>query len=35
MDEKIIGREYEKKILKSILSSPSAELLALYGRRRV
>ena len=31
----IIGREYEKKQLKKIFDSPSAEFVAVYGRRRV
>lgn len=33
--EKLIGREHEKKILQETLSSPEAELVAVYGRRRV
>ncbi len=33
--ENMIGREAEKKILKEALSSRSAELIAIYGRRRV
>ena len=33
--ENIIGREAEIKVLKDALNSPSAELVALYGRRRV
>jgi predicted AAA+ superfamily ATPase len=31
----IIGRDIEKQILTEILDSPEAELLAVYGRRRV
>jgi AAA+ ATPase superfamily predicted ATPase len=34
-NEKIIGREHELAILNELLKSKSAELLALYGRRRV
>ncbi len=33
--EKIIGREHEMAILADLLKSKSAELLAMYGRRRV
>ena len=33
--EKIIGRETEIKILQEALNSPFAELIAVYGRRRV
>ncbi|RFS21041.1 ATP-binding protein [Chitinophaga silvatica] len=33
--EKLIGRELEKKILREALSSKEAELIAVYGRRRV
>ena len=33
--EKIVGREYEKKLLESYYSSDKLELVALYGRRRV
>lgn len=33
--EKIIGRTAEQKLLKSALESPKAELVAVYGRRRV
>lgn len=33
--EKIIGREEEKFILQRVLDSQEAELIALYGRRRV
>jgi AAA+ ATPase superfamily predicted ATPase len=33
--EKLIGREVEKGILREALDSPSPELLALFGRRRV
>lgn len=33
--EKIIGREIEKKLLKKIITSQEAELLAVYGRRRI
>ena len=32
---KIIGRESEKDILNQLLASKQAELLAIYGRRRV
>ncbi|MBX3240571.1 MAG: hypothetical protein KIT80_00970 [Chitinophagaceae bacterium] len=35
MPETIIGRDAEKKILKDLLSSGEAELIALFGRRRV
>ena len=35
MSEKIIGREEEKKILKDALQSKEAELLVMYGRRRI
>lgn len=35
MAEVIIGREDEKKILKEMLTSGEAELIAVYGRRRV
>ena len=35
MPETIIGRNAEKKILKSMLDSKEAELIALFGRRRV
>lgn len=35
MRDKIIGREYEKEQLKEILNSNDAQLLAVYGRRRV
>ena len=31
----IIGRQHEKKVLDSVWQSPKAELLAVYGRRRV
>lgn len=34
-DNKIIGRKEEQKILQSGLNTPEAELIALYGRRRV
>lgn len=34
-EKKIIGREYEIKILKELLESNEAEFLAIYGRRRV
>ena len=33
--EKIIGREIEQKQLKNIIESNDAELLAIYGRRRI
>ncbi|MGE9311074.1 AAA family ATPase [Niabella sp. CJ426] len=33
--EAIVGRDPEKKILKEVLTSGEAELIALYGRRRV
>src|SRR4051812_13701134 len=33
--EKLIGRETEQKILKEALASTQAELVAVYGRRRV
>jgi AAA+ ATPase superfamily predicted ATPase len=33
--EIIIGREEEKKILKEMLDSKEAELIAIYGRRRI
>lgn len=33
--EKVIGREAEIQILKEVLESSSAELIAVYGRRRV
>lgn len=33
--ERIIGRETEQKQLKNILESQEAELLAIYGRRRI
>ena len=35
MIEKVIGRDHEKEIMHEILHSESAELLAVYGRRRV
>ena len=35
MPETIIGRDAEKKILKNMLNSGEAELIALFGRRRV
>lgn len=31
----IIGREYEQKLIKGYLDSDKAELVAVYGRRRV
>ncbi|WP_315823979.1 hypothetical protein [Paraflavitalea speifideaquila] len=34
-DNKIVGRKEEQKILQSRLNTPEAELIALYGRRRV
>ncbi len=33
--EKIIGREKEIDLLKSMIASPRSEFLSLYGRRRV
>jgi AAA+ ATPase superfamily predicted ATPase len=33
--EKLIGREAEKNILENALTSKEAELIAVYGRRRV
>jgi len=33
--ESIIGREKEIKVLETAISSPKAEFVALYGRRRV
>ncbi len=33
--EKIIGREIEQRQLKNIIASQEAELLAIYGRRRI
>jgi uncharacterized protein len=33
--ELLIGRIAERKILEEVLASPSSELLAIYGRRRV
>lgn len=33
--EKVIGRAYEKTILKKIVASTQAEFVAVYGRRRV
>lgn len=35
MAEKIIGRQQEQKILRSVLQSKEAELLVIYGRRRI
>src|SRR3990167_10867644 len=35
MDEPIIGRKKELKILEHALASNSAEFIAIYGRRRV
>ena len=32
---KIIGREYERAVINNYLESPKAELIAVYGRRRV
>ena len=32
---KIIGREYERAIIRNYLESDKAELIAVYGRRRV
>ena len=34
-EENILGRKREKEILKEIWNSKEAELLAIYGRRRV
>ena len=31
----IIGREYEQKLIKGYIDSDKAELVAVYGRRRV
>ena len=31
----IIGREYEQKLIRDYLDSDKAELIAVYGRRRV
>jgi len=33
--EKLVGRVQEKKILENALASSGAELIAVYGRRRV
>jgi len=33
--EKLVGRVVEKKILEDVLASSGAELVAMYGRRRV
>ncbi len=35
MAEKIIGRKEEQKVLKATLQSKEAELLVIYGRRRI
>ena len=35
MPETIIGRDAEKKILKDMLDSKEAELIDIFGRRRV
>ena len=35
MENKIIGREYERHKLDSCLKSNEAQLIAVYGRRRV
>lgn len=35
MSEVIIGREPERKILKKVLESGEAELVAILGRRRI
>lgn len=32
---KIIGREYEQSLIGNYLASGKAELIAVYGRRRV
>lgn len=34
-ETQLIGREYESQILRNYLQSPKAELVAVYGRRRV
>jgi uncharacterized protein len=31
----LIGRDSEKAFMESLLTSPKAELLAVYGRRRI
>ena len=33
--EKLVGRVSEKKILENALASSGAELVAMYGRRRI
>jgi AAA+ ATPase superfamily predicted ATPase len=33
--EKIIGRKIEQSLLENIIESEEAELLAVYGRRRI
>ena len=33
--DKIIGREYEQSLIRNYLASDKAELIAVYGRRRV
>ena len=33
--EKLVGRIQEKKILEDALASTGAELIAIYGRRRI
>ena len=35
MEDKIVGRQKELKILENTLVSNSAEFIAIYGRRRV
>ena len=35
MKKKIIGRNREQKLLKEAFNSPRAELIAVYGRRRI
>lgn len=35
MSEKIIGRKLEQEILRQRIESPSPELIAIYGRRRI
>jgi len=35
MKQRIIGRELEQRLIKSCLSSDKAELIAVYGRRRI
>ena len=35
MQKNLIGRKEEQKILKKALDSPEAEMVAVFGRRRV